>query len=159
MTPKPTQPLPRAILDAISKVTTKVTTSTLERNGIQKLRILSESQFLEVLERHQARKAITGYGTGDEEPSGELARQYEERWEELRERHQKSLGQIEGRMEKLSKAMKGVHGLVEKLGPAAAPPTARTEPTTSPPQRSASPPDRQKALLRQLLLEGDEQGA
>jgi len=154
----------KAALDEVTQSTTKVSTGVLLRNGIESLRILSESQFLEVLKRQEARAraalASSGSGTGvGGESSSELSRAYQARWAELRSKHERSLGAIEARMEKLSRAFQGLKGVVGRIEGQSAGDAAEGQPPAAAVARTLSPEAeslRQKALLRQLLLTGEE---
>ncbi len=157
----PSQKLtPQNALDAVAQATTRVATSLLERNGIDSLRILSETQFLDLLSRMQTRKNIQRTGDPDafglSDPSdAEHVKALESRWLKLKSKHEQSLSTIEGRMEKLARAFSGIQGVVEKLEPNAPAHVTEIE-TKTLPQGDSS---KHKSLLRQLLLTGDEPGS
>jgi|SoiMethySBSTD1v2_1073268.scaffolds.fasta_scaffold116813_2 hypothetical protein len=149
-------------MDAVRKVTTRVSTELLLRNGIQNLRILSESQLRAHLEaigaeaRDMVRSTVeavapAGVDTAAlPEGASTLSR---EKWAQLRSRHEESLRRIEGRMEKLSAAFHGIQGVFARLQSSAAP----QDPARAPAPKSVpDETEKQKALLRQLLLSGDE---
>jgi len=145
-------------LETIGKATTKVRTSLLERNGIHGLRILSESLFIELLQDireglrqpagEAARHAPALVVSPDERVSADPDRLHQEKWTELRAKHEASLSRIEGRMEKLSRAFQGIQGVFEKLEAlSSAPPGSVVAPS------GARPADegKMKALLREML--------
>ena len=158
-THRPNSPLTsQQALDAVAQATLKVSTSALQRNGIENLRILSESQFLDLLRRMQTRRNVRdsgdphAFGLSDTS-KGDVARAHEAKWLELRAKHEQSLGVIESRMEKLSRAFHGIQGVVEKLEKEPGEGVTELETTSLLPPGE---PVKQKSLLRQLLLTGEE---
>jgi len=137
----------------VAAATTEVELSAISKSGISSLRILSQSKFIEVLrsmvedslaDRLEELKAELP-SSGDPEAAVRLEKAYHAKWKDLRVRHEASLGEISGRMEKLSRAFRTLEKLFEKA--------QRSSPAAVLPAAVAAPPGRkQKALLRQLLM-------
>ncbi len=151
-------------LETIEQATTTVKTGLLARNGIEQLRIISESRFLDLVRQggclfttkgpvRSGAKLSTPRSSGDVcEPEGP---EQKGMWTQLRSRHEESVQKIEGRMEKLTKTFQNLQGVFERIE------VRREEPTSTQNHQDhldAHGPldtEKQKTLLRQMLLTGE----
>lgn len=133
-------------LEVLHRAATAVRTDSLTKSGVEKLRILSESKFLQVLEdmveSSLAGRVVTPPGPatspGHADVTG-IEDFYSAKWEDLRDQHKDNLSRIEGRMERLSKLFESIASAFERIHGA------------SPRLPAAKAPDH-LTLLRQMML-------
>ncbi len=154
-------------IDLLDRATSTVDTDQLVDRGVQQLRILSESRFLDLvhsmvhdtLREHlnaeaEADAAAPQRATGDVTPHDQkLEREYQRRWDLLRSQHDRSVRQTERRIERLSQVMRKLERALKRQQVRAA--------TRAATGTDAEKPSRdQKSLLREMLLsENDDAGA
>ncbi len=148
-------------LKAIEQATTTVKTGLLARNGIEHLRIISESKFLDLVRQagclptakgpvSSGSKPSTPRGSGDVcAPEGPEPRGM---WSQLRSRHEESVQKIEGRMEKLTRTFQSLQGVFERIEGRRGDPASEQGPLDA---RGPMDAEKQKTLLRQMLLTGE----
>ncbi|HVR75858.1 MAG TPA: hypothetical protein VMT52_16120 [Planctomycetota bacterium] len=133
-------------LEVFHRAATPVRTDSLTKSGVEKLRILSESRFLQVLEEMVESSLAGRVGTppspaatpGRADATG-IEELYSAKWEDLRDQHKENLSRIEGRMERLSKLFESISSAFERIHGA------------SPRLPAAKAPDH-LTLLRQMML-------
>jgi hypothetical protein len=144
--------------ERLGRASLPVRTRTLTESGVERLRILSESKLIELLQAmvtetladvRSAAVLPPAFPAAAVDPGGspeDLEKAYQGQWNELRGKHEKSLRRIEGRMEKLAKVFRGLEGAFSRLDGPGAP---AAEPGTEPDLASEA---KQKQLLREMLL-------
>lgn len=133
-------------LTVLHRAAMAVRTDSLTKSGVEKLRILSESKFLQVLEDMVESSLAGRVGTppgpavspGRTDTTG-MEELYSAKWEDLRDHHKESLSRIEGRMERLSKLFESISSAFERIHGAS-------------PRLPASKAPDHLALLRQMML-------
>lgn len=127
--------------------------SSLARIGLDRIRIMSESQLLEVLrdlvggsqaDRVDEDEKKLGDASGDPQTDSRMEAIYKAKWEKFRSKQETSLGQIQTRMEKLASAFVRMEALCSKL-----------EKTPQRSRKKSAAPDH-GALLREMLLGGQK---
>ena len=97
-------------LHVLDNSTSLIGTESLHRSGVDNVRILSRSRFLDIIrgtiEEYLSEALLSGGAEGSTQTAANytrLATEFQSRWQELRTRHQASLSQIESRLERLSR--------------------------------------------------------
>ena len=152
--PSPMHQTPLDPLEVLDNATSVVPTENLERQGVDQIRVLSQSQFVEIVRTvvedfvsQQLSEEAPELTLGDCGPHDrKLASEFERRWDLLRSKHGMALRKIERRMGKLSRVFAT---LEEKL--------QQWEDGVPSPSVSASAVEARsvdkKTLLREMLLD------
>ena len=151
----------------VRKASLLVDTAALKERGIDQIRVLSESKFLELLGGVSRSSALEPALAVSEEtvvsapaPYGQGPSAYQSKWERLRHRHEDKLQKIETGMERLSSTFHSIQEALNRLGteePAAGPVAAEPvhvnapEPEVTGPRAPKSRRSQQD-LLREMLL-------
>ena len=133
-----------ATIEPVEKATTVVPTQTLQKEGIEKIRVVSQSMFVKLV-RGMVEESIHGrLESADPESSTVCQAQ----WEALRHHHEDKLVRIESGMRQLSATFESIQTLLEGAG------IESFEPSTPPPSKTASraATPSQQDLLREMLL-------
>ena len=138
------------VIDPVAKATTVVATRTLQREGIDKIRVVSQSMFANLV-RGMVEESMEGRLANSEAPTqsqGPTVSQAQ--WEALRRRHDQKLVRIETGMRQLSATFERLQNVLETVGgeqlDCPVPVLAEVEPVAV----RAAPS--QQALLREMLL-------
>ena len=137
----------------VAEVTQEIELGSLARVGLGRIRIMSESRLLEVLREligtpqaaTEAKSAQECEVAAVDTQAPALETAYKAQWEHFRTRQERSLSEIQGRVEKLADAFVRMETLLSK------------HENNSPRERKqATTPKRQSALLRKMLLDGEK---
>ena len=132
--------------DSVEKATTLVKTTTLNENGIDHIRVLSESKFLGLVRTMVQESLRSEVAPADAAPQG--AGECQAEWQALRQRHTQNLDKIETGMQRLSQTFSNIRDMLGHLNGGEAPAAAPVPP--SPAARQSAP--QQTDLLRDMLL-------
>ena len=102
----PDAPAGSSLREAVERAVLSTSTSALRKDGIESLRILSESKLLAILrsslqDEPRSRSPDQSRSCKQEE----LEKQYRQEWELLKAKHQESLCRMEQRMERLAQIL------------------------------------------------------
>jgi len=128
---KPAAVPSESLRGALDSATTRVPTRALVGRGVEQIRLLSESRFVEIVRdlveasisrRAADELAAAGDAAGDLDADGrspaedaELRQELEENWRLLREKHRGHLETLEGRLEQLGGTFDAIRGALARL--------------------------------------------
>lgn len=149
-------------LEIIDRATRPVATQTLQRGGVDKVRILSESKLVEIVEgilREAAlrAKAVTAQSGPGPALDAAAVRTLQARWDELKAAHKSRLARVEARMVRIATLLDEARVAMANSAHAGNG-AATSSPTASRSVAAKGPPARQKGrdpkrLLREMLLD------
>jgi len=142
MSPTPTNNT--AMIEPVEKATTVVPTQTLQNEGIEKIRVVSQSMFVKLVRGMVEESIHSRLASADPDSSAVCQAQ----WESLRHRHEDKLVRIESGMRQLSETFESIQTLLEGAGIEALEHPATQSSKTG--ARAATPS--QQDLLREMLL-------
>ena len=151
-------------LDVLDSATSLVRTENLERQGVDQLRVLSQSQFVQIVRSavedfvsqqlaEEAPELVLG-GSGPHDRK--LTSEFQRRWDLLCSQHGMALRQIERRMGKLSRVFATIEEKLHHWDDGAVPSTAtaRAAPRSIEAKGIEKSIDK-KTLLREMLLDDE----
>ena len=106
----PDAPAGSSLREAVERAVLSTSTSALRKDGIESLRILSESSLLEILgaSLQDARRSPDPDDARRSREQDEMREKYRREWELLKANHEESLRRMEERMERMAQAFQEV---------------------------------------------------
>jgi hypothetical protein len=141
----PDAPAGSSLREAVERAVLSTSTSALRKDGIESLRVLSESRLLEILSSslRGARRAPDPDEARRSCEQDELREQYRREWELLKAKHQESLQRMEERMERLAQVFQELSEALARIEGKQRERDGR-EPTSD-------PESRRRELLREMF--------